>query len=149
MEKKLHNPASKEEFEAVCLSKRALCAIAFMDSYEKDRHQALLNELDQVVEKHYKNYHILWIEGPQQIDLYNSLQLGGGFPALAVYSPTKKRVVPYLSGFNAKDINEFLDSVLRGAKSKEVQIAEFVKPEPIVIEEDDEDLDIKEGKDEL
>jgi len=146
MEKKLHNPNSKEEFDQVCLEKRGLCAIGFLDSYEKDRHQNLLKELDEVLEKHFKNFHIMWIEGPQQFDLYNSLKLGGGFPALSVYSPNKKRVIPYVGGWIAKDINEFLDSVLRGARSEPTEIAAFVKPEPITIEEDEDE---KDEKDEL
>jgi hypothetical protein len=35
--------------------------------------------LNAVVEKHHQNFHILWVEGPPQEALYNSLKLGGGY----------------------------------------------------------------------
>eukprot|EP01091_Cochliopodium_minus_P009187 TRINITY_DN219_c0_g1_i1.p1 TRINITY_DN219_c0_g1~~TRINITY_DN219_c0_g1_i1.p1 ORF type:complete len:406 (-),score=156.20 TRINITY_DN219_c0_g1_i1:29-1246(-) len=137
----LHNVNSEEEFNTVCLSKKGLCVVAFMDSYEKERHQELLKQLEAVVEKQYKNFHIIWIEGPPQEALYNAFKLGGGFPALAVYAPHKKRVVPYLGSFSEESISEFLDTVLRGASSYPVDsLPPFVKPEVFTPDADDDEL---------
>ena len=61
------------------------------------------------------------------------------FPALAVYSHSKKRSIPYLGSFSEESITEFLDHVLRGATSYPVEIATFVKPQVFEPDEDDKD----------
>jgi hypothetical protein len=83
--------------------------------------------LNEVVQKLYKNMRVMWVNAPKHLSFYERFNLGGGFPAFAIFAPKLNRAVPYRGGFTTEDITEWVTTrVLLGkAQSSEVKELKF------------------------
>ncbi len=59
----------------------------------------------------------MWVDGPKHYQFFEKFNLGGGFPNFAIYTPSKKRAVPYRGALNVEDLSEFIDKVLVGRQT--------------------------------
>jgi hypothetical protein len=86
-----------------------------------------LATLNEVVQKLFKNMRVMWVNAPKHLAFYEKFNLGGGFPAFALYSPKLKRVVPYRGGFTTEDISEWFTNrvLMNKEKSAEVKDLQF------------------------
>ena len=55
-----------------------------------------------------------WFAGGDQLDLERDLDLGFGYPAVVVVSPTKKLYATMRNSFSVDNLNEFLAGILVG-----------------------------------
>jgi len=126
-DQKMEEITTAEQFEGKCLSKPGFCAVAFLDPEEdEERHKRFVSVLEELLKKVYRNYKVMWVNAPQHYAFFQKFNLGGGFPNLAIYAPTKKRVVPFKGGFNLEDLTEFADKVTTGRiSSYEVSDVKF------------------------
>lgn len=116
-DQKVEQITTQEKWDEKCTTKAGFCGVAFFDmedEAEKERNAKFIGILEEVVKKVYKNVHVMWVNAPTQYEFYSKFNLGGGFPAFALYQPKLKRVVPFRGSFSEEDIIEYVDKVLTG-----------------------------------
>jgi len=108
----------QSDVEENCASK-SLCVIAFLphilDCQSKCRngHIKMLKKLGDKFKK--QGWGWLWSEGAAQLDLEESLNIGGfGYPAMAVVSAKKMKYSTLTGSFSQDGINEFLRDLSYG-----------------------------------
>jgi protein disulfide-isomerase A6 len=108
---------SQAQFEDECLSKKGVCVIAFVDTYEVDDAKKFQMVLEKVrKEKHsLKLFSFFWADGTQLTEEFTrDIQVPGGFPSAVIVFPAKNRIAPYVGAFTADAMGKYLEKILRG-----------------------------------
>jgi len=141
----IHAIKTQKDFEEKCTNKSGICLIAILDPLDEvTPHAERLQVLQKITDKYYKRLRAMWINGPKQFQLSESLSgLAGGFPQTLILNPGKLRYTPHLGSFDFEALDEFLSTVLNGSK-RNIPIQKL----PILVEEQpDEPIgETEEGK---
>ncbi|KAL6080578.1 Protein disulfide-isomerase 2-3 [Balamuthia mandrillaris] len=107
---------TQKDWEVKCLSQRALCGLAFLPSEDREKYVSLVEQL--AADRRSNGAVVfLWIDGEKESKFRNDFGVSDNLPGLVLLSPHKKRAADFKGAFEATNINEFVDKVLRGAKT--------------------------------
>jgi len=108
---------NQAEFEKACYNKAGSCIITLLDpltsgAEEHEKQVQLLEELQQNNE----GFIFVWIDGSQQYNFADKLNMLSGFPNVILLNHKKMATVNYIGPFNTESLQEFLDQIMRGDK---------------------------------
>jgi len=153
---------SADDWEANCVERSGLCAVAVLDPYnypeDLEKQEALLTEL---AAQYAGKLHMMWFAAREQPSFCEALGLSN-FPSLMLINPARRenqktRYSSYRGAFDEEDITSYLDRFLTGGRGAVVLEKEFefrsVNPEDYLAPKDelldDDDVDVKVAKEEL
>lgn len=113
----IHELVKQKVYDDNC-SGPVICVLAFLpniyDSNAEERNRYLDTLMSVAKSNRKQPFRWFWLQAGDQLDLERSLNLGFGFPAVVVVSPSKKMTATMRASFSSKAMNQFMSDLLIG-----------------------------------